>query len=65
MKTPSSILLASLLFLLGCLSTRAASSLGVPVAIDVRKTNGQTQADLKWLADGDRQYDVNEFCFIE
>ena len=58
MKTPSSLPLASLLFLLGCPSTRAASSLGVPVAIDVRKTNGQTQADLKWLADGDRQYDV-------
>ncbi len=51
-------ILILLLLLLACLSVRAASPLGVPVAIEVRKTNGQTRADLKWPADGDRQYDV-------
>lgn len=47
-----------LFLLLQCFSAHAASPLGVPVAIDVNKTNGQTRAELKWPADGDRQYNV-------
>ena len=47
-----------LLLLLACPPLRAASPLGVPVVIELRKTNGQNRADLKWPADGNRQYDV-------
>ena len=47
-----------LFLLLECLSVRAASPLGVPVEIEIRKTNGLIRSDLKWPADGDRQYDV-------